>query len=78
MTPVADEASPDVAVFLFESSHFALWAEDVAREHAVAVRVVPAPPESKATCGLALEIPAEAATSLDAAFRDEGIAFERL
>lgn len=72
------DAPSDVAVFLFESSHFALWAEDVAREHAVVARVVPAPPESKATCGLALEIPADVAASLDAVFRDEGIAFERL
>ncbi len=72
---MSEPAAP--ALFLFESSHFALWAEDVARERNVMVKVVPAPPESRAKCGLALEIPAEAAEGLDEAFREEGIAFDR-
>jgi hypothetical protein len=72
---VTEAAAP--AVFLFESSHFALWAEDVAREQNVSVKVIPAPPESRAKCGLALEIPAAAADALDQAFREEGIAFDR-
>jgi hypothetical protein len=68
----------DVTVFLFESAHYALWAEDVAREQGVEVKVVPAPPESRAKCGLALEIPAGAAEAMQGAFEGEGIVFERL
>jgi hypothetical protein len=67
--------SSDVRIFLFESSHYALWAEDVARERSVPVKVVAAPAGEKATCGLALEAPASAAGSLEAAFAEEGIAF---
>ncbi|TVP49826.1 MAG: DUF3343 domain-containing protein [Gemmatimonadales bacterium] len=68
-------ATSDVRVFVFESSHLALWAEDVARERSVPVKVVAAPAGTSATCGLALEIPASEAASLEAAFTDEGIAF---
>jgi hypothetical protein len=65
----------DVRVFVFESSHYALWAEDVARERSVPVKVVAAPAGETSTCGLALEIPASEAASLEAAFTEEGIAF---
>jgi hypothetical protein len=68
----------NVTVFLFESSHFALWAEDVARERKVEVKVIPAPPQAEATCGLAIEIPGGDAEALQAAFEEEGISFRRL
>ncbi len=80
MTAVTNPG-PDAAeqvLFLFESSHYALWAEDVARERQVAVKVVPAPPRAEATCGLAIEIPAADAAPLAAAFEEEGIAYRRL
>ena len=42
------------SVLTFETTHMALWAEDVAREHAIPVEVIPAPPERQARCDLAL------------------------
>ena len=42
------------AVLTFETTHMALWAEEVAREHAIPVEVIPAPPERQARCDLAL------------------------
>jgi hypothetical protein len=77
---VSDASHPpdDALLFLFESAHFALWAEDVARERAVEVKVVPAPPQAEATCGLALAIPSGAADALEEAFTSEGISFRRL
>lgn len=65
----------DVRTFVFESSHYALWAEDVARERSISVKVVPAPTGETASCGLALEIPAAEAEGLRKAFEEEGIAF---
>ena len=41
---------------LFETTHHAMWAEEIAREEGVRAEVVPAPEGSDATCGLALEI----------------------
>jgi hypothetical protein len=65
----------DVRTFVFESSHYALWAEDVARERNILVKVVPAPTGETASCGLALEIPAAEVQGLQEAFEAEGIAF---
>jgi hypothetical protein len=66
------------AVFLFSSAHYAMWAEDVAREAGTEGKVVPAPPSEGSTCGLALEIPGSSADELEHRFRDEGIEFQRL
>jgi DNA-binding transcriptional MerR regulator len=47
-------------VFTFETTHHALWAEEVARDHGVPAEVVPAPPAARARCNLALEtLPAD-------------------
>lgn len=43
------------AVFTFETTHHALWAEEVAREAGIPAEVVPAPPAARARCNLALE-----------------------
>lgn len=40
--------------FTFETTHHALWAEEVAREAALPVEVVPAPAAAHARCNLAL------------------------
>jgi hypothetical protein len=71
------ESSP-VALYLFENSHLSLWAEDVAREKGIAVKVVPAPPQDTATCGLALEISVDACGAIELAFQDEGIDYRKL
>jgi hypothetical protein len=62
-------------IFTFETTHLALWAEDTAHERGIPVDVVPAPPEAKAKCGIALRTPAARTDELAAALRDEGIAF---
>ena len=62
-------------LFTFDTTHMALWAEDTARERRIPAEVVPAPPETKAKCGLALRTAAEHADALSAALGEEGIAF---
>lgn len=48
------------ALFTFETTHHALWAEEIATEAGIAAEVVPAPPAARARCNLALEtLPAE-------------------
>ena len=62
-------------LFTFDTTHLALWAEDTARERSIPSEVVPAPPEAKAKCGLALRTEAAHADDLSAALREEGISF---
>ena len=62
-------------LFTFDTTHLAMWAEDTARERGIPAEVVPAPPEAKAKCGLALRTATERADELAAALRDEGIRF---
>ena len=68
------EAAPG-PLFTFETTHLALWAEDTARERDIPVEVVPAPPEARAKCGIALRTLAARTDELAGALRDEGIAF---
>jgi len=63
------------ALFTFDTSHHALWAEEVARERAIPAEVVPAPPESGSKCDLALRTRTLDAAALDSAFTEEGIVF---
>lgn len=69
--------STDTSVFTFDTSHHALWAEDVAREREVPVEVIPAPPETGSKCDLALRLLRIRAGELEQAFRSEGIEFRR-
>ncbi len=43
------------AIFTFDTTHHALWAEEIAREMGIAHEVVPAPAEANARCNIALE-----------------------
>lgn len=65
-------------VFIFETTHHAMWAEDVAREQAIPVDVVPAPPEGGAKCGIALRIPGRHADELTNALDEERILYRVL
>ncbi|HEX2093225.1 MAG TPA: DUF3343 domain-containing protein [Longimicrobiaceae bacterium] len=48
-------------LFTFETTHHALWAEELANGAGIPAEVVPAPPEARARCNLALEtLPKEA------------------
>ena len=46
---------PERRIFTFDSTHHALWAEEVAREREIPAEVVPAPPAAHAKCNLAIE-----------------------
>lgn len=60
---------------VFDTTHHALWAEEVARELGLAVEIVPAPAESSAGCDLALETLTEDLPGLAAALRERSIVF---
>lgn len=63
-------------IMVFDTTHHALWAEDVARDRGFAVEVVPAPEGVDAKCGMALEVLEETFEELKAALAQEGIAFK--
>lgn len=60
-------------VFTFDTTHHALWAEEVARDAGIPAEVIPAPPAARARCNLALETLPEDAACLAAALAAEGI-----
>ena len=62
-------------LFTFDTTHHALWAEEIAAERAIASEIVPAPPEANARCNLALEVLPEDADRMRTALRDEGVPF---
>lgn len=63
------------ALFSFDTTHMALWAEEVAREREIPAEVVPAPPELEAKCGLALATLPDRVDGLIRALRESGVAF---
>jgi putative Se/S carrier protein len=60
-------------ILVFDTTHHAMWAEEVARENSIAADVVPAPPGTDAKCGLALEVRPEGFDSLLSALNSEGV-----
>lgn len=69
---------PGSSVFTFDTTHHALWAEDVARERSIAAEVVPAPPEGGARCGAALRVSGRQQDELASALGNEGIPYRIL
>jgi len=63
-------------IVIFDTTHHALWAEEVARDRGIAVEVVPAPEGVDAKCGMALEVLAESFEDLKAIFAQEGIPYK--
>jgi hypothetical protein len=62
-------------IFTFDTTHHALWAEEIAREHEIPAEAIPAPAAAHARCSLALEtLPGDVAR-LSAALEEEGVAF---
>ena len=45
-----------VSLITFDTTHMALWAEEIARDGGVPSEVVPAPPGIHARCDLALSV----------------------
>ena len=64
-------------VFVFETTHHALWAEEVAEARGIPADVIPAPPAAHARCSLALETLPDDVGSLAAALDEEGVPFGR-
>jgi hypothetical protein len=65
-------------VFIFETTHHALRAEQVAAESSIAAQVIPAPPLGRARCDLALECFIADEDRLATALRAAGVPFEVL
>jgi hypothetical protein len=62
-------------LFAFDTTHMALWAEEVAREAGVPAEVVPAPPELEALCALALLTLPDRVEQLRGALEEAGVVF---
>jgi hypothetical protein len=62
-------------VLVFDTTHHAMWAEEIAREQEIAVEVVPAPEGVDAKCGMALEVLPDSLENLQALLVKEGIPF---
>lgn len=63
-------------LFTFDSTHAALWAEEIAREKCIPAEIVPAPPDVVARCNLALEILEEDLATLTDALTEAGVEFQ--
>lgn len=64
-------------VFTFDTTHHALWAEEVARDAGIPAEVVPAPPAARARCNLALETLPEGVERLADALAAAGVPHAR-
>ena len=62
-------------LFTFDTTHMALWAEEVAQDAGIPAEVVPAPPEARAKCGLAVATLEKFVTPLSAVLSDAGVEF---
>lgn len=65
----------DRTIFTFDTTHHALWAEEIAGEIGVPHEVVPAPPAANARCSLALETLISTRDSLAEALDKVGVEF---
>jgi hypothetical protein len=66
-----------IAILVFDTTHHALWAEQVAVERRLGAQVIPAPADADAKCDLALEVLAEDADALAAALDEAGVTWRR-
>ena len=62
-------------IIVFDTTHHAMWAEELAREQGLPVEVVPAPEGVDAKCGMALEVLPDSLENLQAALNKEGVPF---
>ena len=66
---------PQRLVFTFDTTHHALWAEEIARERSIPAEAIPAPAAANAKCSLALETLPGDVDRLSGALEEEGVAF---
>lgn len=62
-------------VLVFDTTHHALWAEELALARGLGVDVVPAPAAAQAKCDLALAFLPEDGSALFALLREEGVPY---
>ena len=62
-------------VFVYDSTHHAIWAEEVAEKAGIPSEVVPAPTAAEATCNLALRTLPARVPELAEALEREGVRF---
>lgn len=65
-----------IRVLTFDTTHHALWAEELALERGLGVQVVPAPADADAKCDLALEFLPDEEAALTAALTAAAIPFK--
>jgi len=65
----------ETAILTFDTTHHALWAEQIVSELRLGAQVVPAPAAANAKCDLAIECLIEDLSSLQSALRGAGIRF---
>ena len=64
-----------MTVLTFDTTHHALWAEELAQEAGIPVEVIPAPPAAMARCNLALAALEEDFPRLADELRAQGVPF---
>jgi hypothetical protein len=64
-------------IFTFDTTHHALWAEEIAREARIPAEVIPAPPAAHARCNLALQTLPEEVETLAAELHAAGVPHQR-
>jgi hypothetical protein len=62
-------------LLVFDTTHHALWAEQIALTHGIGAQVVPAPADAGAKCDLALEYLAEDGAALLEALEHAGVPY---
>lgn len=70
-----DSEAERTPIFTFDTTHHALWAEQLALERGFAALIIPAPAESRAKCDLALETLPEELDDLARVLEEAGVAF---
>ncbi len=64
-------------IFIFESLHKLIKADNLLQKKQIKVRVIPVPTSYHSTCGMCLECDEESASFVDELIKQEGIRFER-
>ena len=62
-------------ILVFDTTHHALWAEQIALDRALGAQVMPAPADAEAKWDLALEVLEEDAVALMEALVGEGVPY---
>lgn len=77
MTEISGESKSDGTIFLFDTTHDAMQAEEAIIDAGFWCDIVPRPPDTAATlCGLAIEVEGADCEEVARLLEEEGIAFQ--